>query len=286
MRSPLVLLVFLLSACVVSNSRFIQPDSDTDGDSDSDSDVDSDSDADAPSDAESDIAPPPFDPAPLFAGVAELNAPGAPGPVSGLDETAVPIIAGDEDSDPAHAVVGVVNGLGLGRVVALGHGGFFSDGGLGIFDNFRFAENTMDWLVEPSGRRTVFFSQGHEEWMVDPDDFSEALEEQGFTVDTVDAPLTTESLSRAGVLIVGVAWGAFTMSEINAVTAYVDAGGGLLMLGVGWSWIDYRDVLERYPMNHLGAPFGIGWLEGTISDPTDQYDGSPVFHTFYPSIPQ
>jgi hypothetical protein len=39
-----------------------------------------------------------------------------------------------------------------------------------------------------------------------------------------------------------------------------------------------------YPMTQIAAPYQVGWLDGYISDPTDQLSGSPIFHTFYPNI--
>jgi len=35
---------------------------------------------------------------------------------------------------------------------------------------------------------------------------------------------------------------------------------------------------DDYPMNKLGEPFGIRWIDGYISDPTDNHDGQPIFH--------
>jgi hypothetical protein len=61
----------------------------------------------------------------------------------------------------------------------------------------------------------------------------------------------------------------------------VSDGHGLLMAGLGWSW---PHEIATYPMMRLAAAFEIAWLRDTISDQTNQLNGSPVFHTFYPAI--
>jgi len=57
-------------------------------------------------------------------------------------------------------------------------------------------------------------------------------------------------------------------------------------MGLGWSWEPYNPgkTLDDYPMNKIGEVFGIRWIDGYISDPTNNYNGQPVFHTFYPNI--
>jgi hypothetical protein len=80
--------------------------------------------------------------------------------------------------------------------------------------------------------------------------------------------------------------GDFSQQEIDALKSFVLNGGGLLLLGLGWSWELYNPgrTLDEYPMNILGEIFGIRWTTGYISDPTNNYNGQPIFHTFYPNI--
>jgi hypothetical protein len=108
----------------------------------------------------------------------------------------------------------------------------------------------------------------------------------GFTLASVPAPINMTGLAAASVLIIGNAWGDFTTNEIETVHQFVSDGGGLLLAGLGWSWLAYHPgtTLEDYPMTKMAAPYQVGWLDGYISDPTDQSSGSPIFHTFYPNI--
>ena len=101
-------------------------------------------------------------------------------------------------------------------------------------------------------------------------------------VGTLDA----SKLSDTSVLVVGNAWGDFTATEIEAVREHVANGGGLLLLGLGWSWIQSHPTLslDDYPMIKLAAPFGVRWLSGYIADPTHQLSSSSIFQTFYPNI--
>jgi hypothetical protein len=46
---------------------------------------------------------------------------------------------------------------------------------------------------------------------------------------------------------------------------YVREGGGLLLGGLGWSWVGYsKKPVEDYPANRLAAPFGFGFTRDTF----------------------
>ena len=99
------------------------------------------------------------------------------------------------------------------------------------------------------------------------------------------APISSNKLAAGAVLIVGNAWSDFTSNEIDSVGQFVSQGGGLLLAGLGWSWSAYHSgmTMEDYPMTKLAAPYGGRWLKQGITDPTNQTNGAPVFHTFYPN---
>lgn len=222
---------------------------------------------------------------PLVAGLTSVTPNGAPGPLASLAAEAVPFVAGDDDTIPAGVVVGVAGEHGLGRFAALGHDGFFSDQGLLLLDNLPLARSLFSWLAAPSGRLTVRVAAGHQEWLgaVEPAvALSSSLEGQGYLVSTVDGAIDGAALVTAGVLLVGNAWGDMTPAEVQAIDDFVASGGGVLLLGLGWSWLAYQGPLEQYPMNAVGGLFGLRWVEGGIEDPTDQQGGFPVFHVFWP----
>jgi len=120
-------------------------------------------------------------------------------------------------------------------------------------------------------------------------DFAEALRSEGFVVDALRVgTLSPDVLSSYDVLVVAVPFDPskpFTDSEIDAVRNFVDQGGGLFLVGVGWSWVTYFPYsISQYPANVLGAQFGIRFNDDFLIDPTNFVPGrgeaNPVFHEF------
>jgi hypothetical protein len=211
---------------------------------------------------------------------------GAPGPLIATGAAAFAFIAGDDDSSPAGAAVGMAGEHGQGRFAALGHDGFFSNEALLLFDNLPLARNLFAWLSAPSGRQTVRVAIGHQEWFGEVEEMASlftSLEGQGYLASTLDGTIDAAALATTGVLLVGNAWGDMTPDEVSAIGGFVQGGGGVLLLGLGWSWLAYQGALEQYPMNAVGGVFGLRWVDGTISDPSDQHDGAPLFHVFWPA---
>jgi len=93
-------------------------------------------------------------------------------------------------------------------------------------------------------------------------------------------------LDDAGVVFIGNAWRSFTQEELNTLHNYLSQGGGLFLMGLGWSWEPYNpgSTLSEYPMNKIGEFCGIRWIDGSINDTKNNYNGSPLFLAFYPSI--
>lgn len=211
----------------------------------------------------------------LVRGVSRIAVTGTPGPVQAYQPEWT-VIAADA-ATPAGFVE--ARPFGKGRVVAVGHEGLLQPGTLALFDNKRFLSNTLAWLAPP-GRRQIAVAQGHAEFVT-----AQALQSSGYSVTGLDGILTRKALDAAGILIIGNAWGAFTEAEIRLVTEFVREGGGLLLAGLGWSWRDYAaDSSKReYPMNVVGAPFGIRWLPGVIVDAASSADGITTLTSFYPT---
>ena len=228
-----------------------------------------------------------LDPSPLVMGVTSICAIGVPGPLCPLSPTVIPIVAGDDDTTPLPSVVVMASQPGGGRVVAFGHDGFLTNDALGLFDNKRFGNNVVDWLDKSSTKR-ILVTTSHREWYggANFDSFKQELESRGYTVTKFSGAITTVSLSGIGVVLIGDAWGEITQQEIDLLRSFVSSGGGLFLMGLGWSWEPYNpgSTLDDFPMNKLGEHFGIRWISGYISDPTNNYNNQPVFHTFYPNI--
>jgi hypothetical protein len=229
-------------------------------------------------------------PAPTLAdvmtGVSQLVAGGTPGPVVALATNWIPIVAGDSNTTVPSTFI-LCRTYTFGRVAIIGNDGLLSDTSLGKLDNSRFVLNLILWLNQ-TGQRQALASAGHGEWDTTGgmDMLGGLLASNGFVFNSASNPLNPTNLALASVLIIGNAWASFTTNEIEAVRQYVANGGGLLLAGLGWSWLAYHPgtSLSDYPMVQMASPYQASWLDGYISDPADSLSGSPVFHTLYPSI--
>jgi len=227
------------------------------------------------------------DPSPLTDGVTSICAAGTPGPLLVLSPAVVPVVSGDEDTTPVPSLMVTASGLGSGRVVALGDENFWINEQLGLFDNKKFGNNVVDWLNGLSTKK-ILITTGHREAVggANFDDFIGELEARGYTVTRFPGVLTSASLAGVSVVAVGNACGMISQPEVQTLQTFVASGGGLLLMGLGWPWEPYNPglTLDDYPMNVLGEVFGVRWIDGYISDPTNNYNGQPIFHTFYPNI--
>lgn len=219
--------------------------------------------------------------------VSQIVSPGAPGPVEDLipdQQVWRTIVSGDEDTSWP-SVFCLARQYERGRVIVLGHDGIlFSN----VFDNARFLGNLADWLNQSRPKR-VAFSSGHQEFARTDNStaFTTALAEKGFEVTSLDSTISIQALQPVDILVVGNAWGTFSPSEVAAVKDFVTAGGGLLLVGVGWSWIAYNAgaTLDNFPMAVLAAPYGVRWRSELITDPSNSLGGAPIFHVFNSEAP-
>jgi hypothetical protein len=228
------------------------------------------------------------DPSPIVAGISQLVSGGAPGPVFALDPDVVPIVSGDEDT-PVPSTFVLVGVSGAGRVLAMGHDGLITNGAIGLLDNRRFARQALEWL-DATYRRALGVTSGHGETMRDEwsDSLRATMIADGWTAGTIPDQISAEALAPYSVVLVSNAAGLPpTEAERAALLAFVQSGGGLILQGLGWGWAAYHPGMElsEYPMNQIGAMFGIQWIGGSIDDPTEFYEGSTVFHRFYPDLP-
>lgn len=178
----------------------------------------------------------------------------------------------------------MARGYGSGRVILVGHSGLLSQSGLGIFDNAQFMKNMLEWLKQTNALQ-IAYTTGHGEW-ANALPLQQLLTNTPPPISASPAPITKDSLNEVSVLIVGNAWGEFSTQEVEAIRQFVQNGGGLLLAGLGWSWIAYNSdaTIEDYPMHKIASPFGGRWFTHTIIDPTDQTNGYPIFRRFYPNV--
>jgi len=220
---------------------------------------------------------------PLVTNLVRVTSPGSVGAVlSSFSSGAFwrIIVSGDDDTSSPSSFC-LARTYGSGRVVALGHEGIMFDS---VYDNTQFHRNVARWLNNGLSHR-IGFSSGHSEGvrLDNSTAFTKAVTGE-YSLAQLAATITFTSLAGVDVLVLGNAWRSFTSGEMAAVEAFVANGGGLLLVGLGWSWLTFHpgSTLADYPMAQIGASYGISWAAGILSDPTDNYSGSPVFHSFYP----
>lgn len=86
----------------------------------------------------------------------------------------------------------------------------------------------------------------------------DALARVGAVVTSRDAPTSPSSLAGVDVLLlVHPRRRALASAEVDAITAFVERGGGLVVADLGWSWTTYeKRPLAELPANALGARLG------------------------------
>ena len=175
-----------------------------------------------------------------------------------------------------------------GRVFAVGHEWYFGHD-INRQDNERFGRNVIKWLDRNNGQHICIRRTA---WSYEVENnLARKLGTEGYQVSAVGRyeVLATEHLQNCDVLIYSTRWDNISASEIDAVIDFASRGGGILLTGLGWSYIGYVDRnLDEFPMNQIGLRFGIRFEDGYLHNP-DQYvnDGSyhPVFTSFYPKEP-
>ncbi len=224
-----------------------------------------------------------------------ISSGGSTGPLVSLnDSTDALVIA----HNPLESSIVMSSEYGEGKVLAFGHEGFLinivsslgdlrgSDSattGNTEFDNDDFLMEAINWFGSPV-YRDVKITTNHNEFAAwhELEAFRDVLVQMGYIPSLIEGEITSSELSDTGILILGNAWGEINDNEISAVHNFVEAGGGLIMGGLGWSWLSFADdpnwttalsdkpgeepTLENYPMNKVAKAFGIQWADGVVYD--------------------
>ena len=221
----------------------------------------------------------------IVAGVRQIISGGASGPVAAFTADWFTIASGDDDTSSPSSFV-IARRFDQGRIAAVGHEGLLANAQLR--DNGLFLSNLIAWL-DSTVQKKVLYTTGHREQFDSGDagPLRTVLVNRGYGIAALPGTITPSLLANCSVLIIGNAWRDFTAGEIQAVQNFVSSGGGLLMAGLGSSWLasNAPQTIEDYPMTKMAQPFGAAWQTSTIVDPDpgDQAGGSTIFHTFYPN---
>ena len=204
----------------------------------------------------------------LLDGVGEIGAPGVPGPLCIYGSEAFPVIVGAIGE--VRAPVMAAGRWQAGRIVALGHDGYFTRPTLQSLDTGRLIVNALHWSAggEPSGPRIG---------VVGAAELRTWLKEGGH--DVVEVSLTPDSLGAVDVVAV-VMWNQRSR-ELDALSKFVRDGGGLVTAVTGWGWAQlhpHLDLVSDYAGNRLLAHVGIRWSHdylGRTSPEGYAVDGPP-----------
>ena len=203
----------------------------------------------------------------LLDGVTEIGAPGAPGPLCVYGPEAFPVIVGATQGG-VRAPVAAASLWRAGRVVALGHDGYFQRDTLETADTGRLMTNALGWAAGEAGPRIgVVATEELRTW----------LTEAGHNV--VETVLTPQSL-RAVDVVALVMWKQ-SAQELDALSAFVRAGGGLVTAATGWGWAYLHpdlDLVNDYAGNRLLARVGIQWPDDWLERTSPEgyaVDGPP-----------
>lgn len=161
---------------------------------------------------------------------------------------------------------------GAGRVsVWTGHGGFWAPGSDGKGDNDRLRQQWLSWLLG-SGTRLGFpttHGEGASAETFRKGALGKWLDSEGIEYSDIKTALSSEVLSKYDALFIGNTWNGMRKAERDAVVEFVENGGGVIVLSLGWAYYQYNDDPEGDDVlvNQLGEVFGWKSVDGTIDDP-------------------
>lgn len=189
----------------------------------------------------------PREAAAIVKGVDELKASGTPGGVTCFGPTAWPLVVGGD------VPVAALGELDRGRVLAMTHGGYLEAGCLEDANTARFVGNAVRWLSGGKKKPSVAQLGG------DAGAFADAL---GLKL--------AEDWTSADVLLIGT--GGLKPGRLEAVRAYLAAGGRALVAATPWGWQQLTPNLglaRDLTLNRLLEPFGLAFDHRTASRTTD-----------------
>ena len=142
-----------------------------------------------------------------------------------------------------------------GRIVALGHPDFYSEGAFKKADTATFMRNAFQWTIQGKSNVLVFKNNG-----VIP-----ALQNLlGANVQVIELKDWSQLSANTGALI-GYAED-IPEKEIEHVRSYLKQGGGFMTSAIGWGWmmVSKKSVKGDSRFNHLLNPAGLYVADGLL----------------------
>lgn len=187
----------------------------------------------------------------LTANVTSIAAPGVPGPLVLFGDAAFPVVVGKDGKDVAMPVV-AAGTLGHGRVIAFGHTGYLDAAALATGETGVLMDHALRW----TGRR-----EKPRVGVLRDRAWSEALAARGHDARVVD------DLSALGEIdVLTLQAHALDEAQRTAIRAFTSRGGGVLVSGLGWGWLQLNPgkSIREHPGNLLLLDAGIAWGDGTL----------------------
>lgn len=188
--------------------------------------------------------------------VAEVAAPGIPGPLVLAGENAFPIVAGKQGK-AQHAVIAGAT-AGQGRIVAFGHTGYLDAGVLKVADTGLLFDRCIRWAAGDRGGPTI--------GVLGDAKLAEALRARGFNAAEFSG-LRPPDLAVFNAVCIPTH--RLRDEDIKSLQDYIREGGGVLAAGLGWGWLQLNPsrAIREHPGNRLlmwaGLGFGDGMLDRT-----------------------
>ncbi|MBN2138398.1 MAG: M60 family metallopeptidase [Sedimentisphaerales bacterium] len=201
----------------------------------------------------------------LLDGVSQISAPGIPGPLCLIGDEAFAVVAGGLDGGVQAAVVAAA-ATAKGRVVAFGHPDYLSEQTLETADTGRLMLNAIRWAGRKTGEDKPAVA------VFQADGVSDYLKQQGIEARQVSrGGLLAEQLEGVDVLCVYPAR-VRSDEQIEAIKAFVRAGGGLIAADLGWGWLQLnpgKTLQTDHIGNRLLVDAGILWADGYLKKTSD-----------------
>ena len=196
----------------------------------------------------------------LLNGVTEISAPGVPGPMCVYGSQAFPVVVGAIRG--VRAPVVAAGRWKSGRIVALGHDGYFTRAQLESLDTGYLVANALRWAAGEDSSTIRVGIVGAPElrtWLTEPE------------FEAVSVTFTSDALATVDVVVLVMR--NLSVSETELLSEFVAEGGGLVTAATGWGWAQlhpHLDLVSDYAGNRLLARVGIrwanDWLERTLPE--------------------
>ncbi len=192
----------------------------------------------------------------LLKGVAEIAAPGAPGPLVVFGEHAFVVAVGKSEGKDIQLPVVAAGDLGKGRVVAFGHTGYLDKDVLKVADTAVLIENSLRWASRQDHPRVGIVGDAG---------LAGALKARGWNTTELSAQGWESNLKSLDVVC--VSQGSLDEKRRQTLHDFAASGRGLLVAGLGWGWMQvaHNDNIREHPASLLLRDAGIAWADGTLS---------------------